>query len=109
MRKISFSFYQCRVPAAVDGFLSFKNLSTVAYSLDDLGFGIAKSGSSLCLIRIPFVFRFLIKILKKCTNKIDFDSHVRGLNEYSCAHEAHIKFGDVTPYLIYGLQGQKTI
>jgi hypothetical protein len=38
-----------------------------------------------------------------------FDSHVRGLNEYSCAHEAHIKFGDVTPYLIYGLQGQKTI
>ncbi len=27
-------------------------------------------------------------------------------NEYSCAHEAQINFGDLTPYLTYGISGQ---
>jgi hypothetical protein len=28
-------------------------------------------------------------------------------NEYSCAHEAQINFGDLTPYLTYGISALK--
>jgi hypothetical protein len=73
--------------------------------LDGLGFRIAKSVSRLCLIRIQISEKFFFYVQVK----IDFDSHVRSLNENSCAHEAQINFGDLTPYLTYDLQGQKTV